>query len=89
MGTGEKYGGHLGAHQDAFPGDPRYVSVEESVRRHMARVAAYEALPEIIAKRRRDAEADARIAAAKAATRKRPEHQTTTDYPWLKPGWEW
>ena len=42
-----------------------------------------------MAKRRRDAEADERIAAAKPAARKTTGQVTSTDYPWLNPEWDW
>ena len=69
------------------PSDPGYVSIEEATRRALARKLEFEARPEIIARRRREAQQDAEIAARKAAARGKA--LPSTDYPWLKPGWEW
>lgn len=69
------------------PGDPGYVSIEEATRRELERRAEYEARPEVRAKRKQDAEVDARRAAERDAARGR--RVVSTDYPWLKEGWEW
>jgi hypothetical protein len=74
-------------HGPVDPSDPGYVSIEEATRRELARKAEFEARPEIIARRKREAQQDAEIAARKAATK--GKSIPTTDYPWLKPGWEW
>ena len=74
-------------HGMLIPGDPGYVSIEEATRRELARKAEFEARPEIIARRKREAEQDAEIAARKAAAKGKAV--LSTDYPWLKPGWEW
>lgn len=71
------------------PGDPRYVSVEEHVRRELERRRVYEALPSTIEKRRIEREVAERRQAERDARRKRPKFVTSTDYPWLKPGWRW
>jgi hypothetical protein len=88
MSANEKYGGWDGAHGlEPRPGDPNYVSVEEATRRQLAFNLAYEARPEIIEKRARDRESEARLEAEKNAKRKRPKLIQSTDYPWLKPDW--
>lgn len=66
------------------PGDPNYISLAESTRRHMERMAEYEARPDVIERRRQHAEYLARVAADKAAARKQPP--PNTDYPWLRDG---
>lgn len=71
------------------PGDPRYMDTDEMVRRELVRRAEYEALPSTIALRRIEAAVAVRKQAERDAKRKRPKHQTSTDYPWMKPGWKW
>jgi hypothetical protein len=63
------------------------MSRSKTTRRELERRAEYEARPEVRAKRKQDAEVDARRAAERAAAKGRLV--TSTDYPWLKPGWKW
>jgi hypothetical protein len=74
-------------HHEVRPGEPGYVSIDEFVRRELARRAAYEALPATIAKRAIEREVAERHRAERDAKRKR--FVQSTDYPWLKPDWEW
>jgi len=69
------------------PGDPNYVSMDEHVQRELAFNAAWEARPEVIAKRKADAESRARVAPDRKAKGKRPKLVHSTDCPWLKPDW--
>jgi len=69
------------------PGDPKYISVEEAARRDLARMAEFEARPHIVAKRKADREYEERKKLEGALRRK--AQVTSTDYLWLKPGWDW
>lgn len=72
--------------QDARPGEPGYISVEEATRLQLERNRAYELLPSTIEKRERAAADAARIEADKIAKGK-AKVTSSTDYPWLKPDW--
>jgi hypothetical protein len=74
-------------HMATKPGDPGYISVEEATRHQLAFNAAWEARPEVIAKKLADAEARQRKDLERNARRERPKLIQTTDYPWLKPDW--
>ena len=69
MSAVEKYGGFAGAHMHVGPGNPGYVSIEEATRRELERREEYEARQEVRAKRRQDAEVEARRAAERAAAK--------------------
>lgn len=69
------------------PDDPAYVSVEKHTQLELLRRAEYDARPDVIAKRREDGEARARMELERNGKRKRPKLIQTTDYPWLKPDW--
>jgi hypothetical protein len=69
------------------PGDPRYISVEEAARRDMARMAEFEARPHVVARRKADREHEERQKVERALRKK--ALVTSTNYPWLKPDWDW
>ena len=64
----------VGAHGILGHGDPSCVSIKEATRRALEAKREFEARPETVAKRKRDAEADQRIAAAKAAKEDNQAH---------------
>jgi hypothetical protein len=68
-------------------GEPGYISIEQATREQLERNRAYEARPDVIDRRKREAEAAAAHEAEKLAKRKKAP--PNTDYPWLKPDWKW
>ena len=72
--------------QEARPGEPGYISIEEATRRQLERNRAYELLPSTIEKRERAAADAARTEADKIAKSK-AKITSLGDYPWLKPDW--
>ena len=60
------------------PGDPRYIDIDEMVRRELARRADYEALPSTIEKLRIEAEVAAWRAAERNAAREHVKQPLST-----------
>ncbi len=71
------------------PGSPGYVNVEEHTRREVARRAEWAKRPDVIALEELKRQGAERRAAERNAKRKHPKFVQTTDYLWLRPGWEW
>ncbi len=81
---GNEYGGHKGAHAHGAA-----TPLEEYLARELARRAEWAARPDVIEREAIKARGEAERAAERLAKRKRRKIVQTTDYPWLKPGWEW